>query len=245
MIRPINDRKASDARTIGPGGDRGPGDRGPGGLGRGGFGGRGRRSRRTRRTWGWSRRRNELMLLASEQVQKELELIDEQIKDFEKLREGQAEKMREMFAGMRDLSEDERRAKFEEMRGKLEESQKELSEKMNAILMPHQLDRLKELNIQVRGMGALDDPEVAEELKISEEQKQEDHQHPRSATRKSDANVPARRRRRPRRSGPSEEMREKFTSTPQTRSTEALHGDAHPRTTRAVGEDEGREVRTG
>lgn len=163
------------------------------------------------------------MLLASEQVQKELELIDEQIKDFEKLRTEQQEKMREMFSGMRDLPEDERRAKFESMRGKLEEAQKELKEKMNAVLMPHQLDRLKELNIQIRGMGALDDPEVAGELKITEEQKKELSAKREEMGQKMREMFTAGRGEGQRGGPPSEEMRTKFQQL-QTEMTEKLLG---------------------
>ncbi len=196
-----------DPRQGGPGG--------PGGPGRGGFGGFGGGP-------GGPGGGGELMLLASEQVQKEIELIDEQIKEFEKLREEQQEKMREMFAGMRDLAEDERRAKFESMRGKLEEVQKELKEKMNAVLMPHQLDRLKELNIQIRGMGALDDPEVAAELKITEEQKKELAAKREELGRKM-REVFTGNRGDGQQRGPSEEMRAKFQQM-QTEMTDALLG---------------------
>jgi len=81
--------------------------------------------------------------------------------------------MGDMFGGLRDLPEEERRAKFEEMRGKLEATQKEMREQIYGVLMPHQVDRLKEINIQIRGPGALDDAEVAAELKITEDQKKQ------------------------------------------------------------------------
>ena len=203
----------------GQGGPRPGGPGGPGGPGRGGFGGRVGFGGGPGGPGGGG---GELMLLASEQVQKELELIDEQIKDFEKLREEQQEKIREMFSGMRDLAEDERRAKFESMRGKLEEVQKELKEKMNAVLMPHQLDRLKELNIQIRGMGALDDPEVAAELKITEEQKKELSAKREELGQKMREMFSAARGDGQQR-GPSEEMRTKFQQM-QTERTEKLLG---------------------
>lgn len=113
------------------------------------------------------------MLLGNEQIQKELELIPDQVADFEKLREEAGTKMRSMFEGVRELSEDERRAKFDELRPKMEEAQKELQGKMKEILLPHQADRLKEIFVQVRGAGALDDAEIAAKLKITDEQKQQ------------------------------------------------------------------------
>lgn len=111
------------------------------------------------------------MLLGNEKVQKELELLPDQIEKLTKLRDGQQEKMREMFSGFRDLSEEERRKKFEGMREKLEEAGKENQNKMNEILLPHQQDRLKQIGLQLRGFGAIDDPEVAADLKISDDQK--------------------------------------------------------------------------
>lgn len=130
-----------------PGGFGGPGGGGPGGMSEG-------------------------MLLGNEQVQKELELTEEQTADLGKLREAQQEKMRETFGGLRDLSEEERRAKFEELRPKMEEAQKESREKINEILLPHQQERLKQIALQVRGFGAIEDADVASELKITDEQKE-------------------------------------------------------------------------
>ncbi|MGC3967653.1 MAG: Spy/CpxP family protein refolding chaperone [Pirellulales bacterium] len=140
----------------GPGGPGGFGGRGPGGGG--GFGGGGG---------------GELMLLANEQVQKELELIDEQIKDFEKIREEQGNKMREMFAGMRDLPEDEHRASSKKCAANWRNRRRRMREQMKGVLMPHQQDRLRELFVQIRGVGALDDPEVSADLKITEDQKKQ------------------------------------------------------------------------
>jgi hypothetical protein len=112
-----------------------------------------------------------LGLLANEQVQKEIELLPEQLADFTKLREEVGTKMREQFAGIRDLSDDERRKKFEEMRPEMEKTQKELAEKMKGILLPHQNDRLRELFVQAAGARALEDDGIAAELKLSDDQR--------------------------------------------------------------------------
>jgi Spy/CpxP family protein refolding chaperone len=114
-----------------------------------------------------------MSLLGNEQVQKELELLPDQIADFTKLREESFSKMREQFAGFRDLSEEERRKKGEEMRPQMEKMQKELQDKMKEILLPHQNDRLRELFVQARGTGALDDADIAAELKITDDQKKQ------------------------------------------------------------------------
>jgi hypothetical protein len=116
-----------------------------------------------------------LGLLANEQVQKELELLPEQIADFGKLRSEMGTKMQEQFAGInfRDLSEDERRKKGEEMRPVMEKMQKELQDKMKAVLLPHQSERLRELFVQARGIQAVEDPDIAAELKLSDDQKKQ------------------------------------------------------------------------
>jgi len=115
----------------------------------------------------------DMMLLGNEKVQKELELVDDQISKITKLREDSQAEMRKNFEGFRDLSEDQRRAKMEELRTKGEASQKELRTKINEVLLPDQRDRLKELAIQAQGTGAINNPEVAEALKITDDQKKQ------------------------------------------------------------------------
>jgi len=126
---------------------------------RGGFGGG--------RGFGFS----ETGLLANEAVQKELELSADQVSKITKLREDSQAEMRKQFEGVRELPEDQRRAKFEEMRTKGEASQKELRGKVNEVLLPDQQVRLKELAIQAQGTGALNNPETAEALKLTDDQK--------------------------------------------------------------------------
>lgn len=122
-----------------------------------------------------------LRLLFDEDVRKELEVVDEQ---YEKLRdlarqsmEESRDQFREMFQGLRDLSEEERREKFAEIRQKMEERTKALEEKVSKVLLPHQMDRLKQLELQSRmrragTAGALANNELAEKLGITEEQKE-------------------------------------------------------------------------
>lgn len=137
-----------------PGGGRrqgqaGPGMGGPGGPGMGG----------------------PLQLLRLEQVQKEIELVDDQKTKLRELGEESAREMREAFSGMRDLNEEQRRERMEELRKKAQEREAELAKKIEAILLPHQLKRLKEISVQVQGIRALNSAEVAKELGITEDQK--------------------------------------------------------------------------
>lgn len=137
-----------------PGGGRqrgqaGPGMGGPGGPGMGG----------------------PLQLLRLEQVQKEIELVDDQKAKLRELGEATARDMREAFSGMRDLNEEQRRERMEELRKKAQEREAELAKKIEGILLPHQLKRLKEISVQVQGIRALNSAEVAKELGITDDQK--------------------------------------------------------------------------
>jgi len=114
-----------------------PGGGGFGGFGGGGFGGGGG-------------------LLASvndANVQKELELLDDQISKLQPLEPKSGEAQREAFSGvdfrsMRDLPEEERTAKFQELRAKSDAKRKELEKEAEMILLPSQVERLKQINVQ-------------------------------------------------------------------------------------------------
>ncbi|GAB6167424.1 hypothetical protein JCM19992_34240 [Thermostilla marina] len=137
----------------GPGGQRGPGMfAGPGGPGGGGMG--------------------ILGLLRIEQVQKEIELLDDQKADLEKLGEKAREAMREVFGDFRNLSREEMQQRREEIQKKMQEQQKKLQAEVEKILLPHQLERLEQIRIQLMGIQALNDPEVAKKLNITDAQKE-------------------------------------------------------------------------
>lgn len=108
-----------------------------------------------------------MMILRNEQIQKELEIVDDQLKDLEAI----GEEMRESFQGLRDLSQEERDEKFREIN-------KQFEERLNEVLLPHQQKRLKQISAQFssRGpngvAGTLTEGNLAEELKITDEQKE-------------------------------------------------------------------------
>jgi Spy/CpxP family protein refolding chaperone len=124
----------------------GPG--GPGGGGRFGFGG-------------------PMMLMRSEQIQKELEIVDDQLEELEAI----GEDMRDSFQGLRDMSQEERETKMREIA-------QEYEKRVNEVLLPHQQKRLKQITVQFssRGRegiaGSLTDGDLAKELKITDEQKE-------------------------------------------------------------------------
>lgn len=146
------------AQPPGPGG---PGFGGPGGPG-GPFGGGG------------------LMgLISRDEVQQELQLVDEQ-KDkvrgiTDEMRNKVRDQMRDVFTQMRDLSDDERRAKFGEIRTKMESLQADTEKELDKVLLPHQLERLRQIDLQTkvqqRGASALTGGDVAKALNLTDEQR--------------------------------------------------------------------------
>ena len=134
---------------------------GPGGPGRGGFGMGGMQS--PAMMWG--------RLLQSATVQKELNLTDDQKDKLKEYSDKAQAAMRELFAGMRDLSADERAAKMAENRKKMDSQAEEAKKTIEGILLPNQLDRLKEVALQVRGPQALADKEVQTSVGLTDDQK--------------------------------------------------------------------------
>ena len=105
---------------------------------------------------------NAVTLLNQKSVQKELKLTDEQVKKaddaFKKQMKGRQE--------ARDLEAEERTKRIEELHKE--------SEKLAAdILKPEQATRFRQIFLQQLGVQAFHRPEVAKELQITEEQKQQ------------------------------------------------------------------------
>jgi Spy/CpxP family protein refolding chaperone len=114
-----------------------------------------------------------LMLLASEQVQKELKVTDDQKAKLKELADKQREEMRKQFGSMGDmqnLSREERQARFEKMQKEAEPRIAEALNKVGEILQPEQLKRLKQIQLQTEGSAALRRKEVAEALGLSADQ---------------------------------------------------------------------------
>jgi len=102
-----------------------------------------------------------LMLLMQKSVQDELKLTDDQIKQAEEL----AAKQREARQTLQDLSQEERGKKIQEMNKANEKA-------VSQFIKPNQAKRLKQISLQLAGAQAFINPEVATELKLTDEQKQ-------------------------------------------------------------------------
>jgi Spy/CpxP family protein refolding chaperone len=101
-----------------------------------------------------------LALLSQKSVQQELKLTDDQIKKAEELLQKQRS-----GAGLRDVPRDQIREKMQEL---AKANQAALAE----ILKPEQTKRLREIALQRQGPMAIANPQVAEALKLTEDQKE-------------------------------------------------------------------------
>jgi Spy/CpxP family protein refolding chaperone len=142
---------ACEAQAQPGGGGPGGGMRGMGGMG-GGMGGG----------------NMALTLLLNEKVQKELELVDDQITKIKAVQTESQTAMREVFSSIpQDASQEERMTKMRELMTKSQENTKK---KLAEILLPKQLERLQQLQIQAEGAQALSNPDVVKALDITSDQ---------------------------------------------------------------------------
>lgn len=118
-------------------------------------------------------RNSEATLLAMPEVQKELILDEDQIKQLAKIRDD----MRAQFEKMRDVR-DMPEAEREEFMNKLREIGEKMPAQIEEILLPQQSERLKQLvvqyqmQMQARMGGGFGGGDLAEKLDISEDQQE-------------------------------------------------------------------------
>jgi hypothetical protein len=107
-------------------------------------------------------------LLTNESVQKELKLDDEQAAKIKEAVQQVADKHKDDFAKLQDLSQDERRTKGRELRQTVS---KETMAAVRTILKPEQLKRVHQIELQQAGTRAFQMPEVEQALNLTAEQK--------------------------------------------------------------------------
>jgi hypothetical protein len=112
-----------------------------------------------------------IALLRIEEVQTELEIAPEQNEAIDKLSEESRQGGGMDFSKVRDMTEEERAEFFTKFREEQTKRNKEMKEKLEEVLLPPQMERLEQISIQVRGLQALEDEEVATKLSITEDQK--------------------------------------------------------------------------
>jgi hypothetical protein len=112
-------------------------------------------------------------MLNNPSVQKDLELVGDQLKQVQDLQSEFAQQMKEQIGDIKQggLSPDRFKG-LPELMKKLREQQRE---RMQSVLLPHQIDRLKQVAFQTHlkqagAEGALSNEKVKEELGITDEQ---------------------------------------------------------------------------
>jgi Spy/CpxP family protein refolding chaperone len=114
-------------------------------------------------------------MLRMENVQKELQLVPDQIQKLKDLGKKYYEDMKadqDVWKNWQKMTPEERTAKSAEMREKYSKRTAELRKDIEKVLLPHQISALKEVNLRAAGPGVLSNPRTLEALGVNEEQKQ-------------------------------------------------------------------------
>lgn len=104
---------------------------------------------------------SKLQLLGNSMVQEELGLVDDQKDGLKEVESMTRDIMREVFSGMREkfqnLSREERDEMTEQLREQIREKMEDVTDRLDEVLLPHQLERLDQLALQnvirQRGLG--------------------------------------------------------------------------------------------
>ena len=94
-----------------------------------------------------------IFMLRSEAVQKELGLSDEQKKAVAAIAGQLQQEAMEIISGLQDLTPEEQKEHMPELMKMVGEKGKEMQEKVDKILDAKQAARMKELSLQSRGAG--------------------------------------------------------------------------------------------
>ena len=116
-------------------------------------------------------------LLRSEKVQADLKLTDDQKAKLKELDDKTQTQYRELMPrdamqALRDLSEDQLKAKIAEARKKIEKFDNDQQDAIEKIVTTAHLDRLEQIALQVRGLQSFDDKEVQDTVGLSADQKE-------------------------------------------------------------------------
>ena len=108
--------------------------------------------------------------LVAPTVQEELNLSDDQKTKVKDAIDKIPATMRELDAGVRGASPEQRQAKMIEAAKKLEAQAEETKKTIEGVLLPKQLDGSRGLHCKRRALSAFTDKEVQQDLKLSDDQ---------------------------------------------------------------------------
>jgi hypothetical protein len=105
-----------------------------------------------------------------QKFQKEFNLTEEQKSKLDELGKDMQSSIRQQLSEAKPTSREDVQRTIKEINGKLQEK---LSARIKDILQPQQMERLKEIHLQVQGARALLNPEIIKALNLSETQQKE------------------------------------------------------------------------
>lgn len=112
-----------------------------------------------------------VFMLRSEEVQKELKLSEEQSKQLADVAMQLQQDAFEIMSGLQDLTPQEQKEAMPEIMKMIGEKGTEVQGKVDGLLDDAQKARVKELSLQARNAQALEDEEIIAALKITDDQK--------------------------------------------------------------------------
>ena len=107
----------------------------------------------------------QMILLGEKDVQADLNLNWAERQRFDTIAHKYSEQRNDMLQGYQDLSTNERRERFLKLA-------RESEMVTQSILSEQQLQRLKQINIQLQGITAFNQPEIADQLKLTQSQRE-------------------------------------------------------------------------
>ncbi len=113
-----------------------------------------------------------ITLIRSQQVQEELDVTEPQKQKIQGAVEEVRKEMRGLMVGLPELSGPEREKKFAEIRKKREKMNSRATKVIRAVLNVDQVRRLDEIALQVSGVRALVEEDVASKLEMSDRQQE-------------------------------------------------------------------------
>jgi hypothetical protein len=115
----------------------------------------------------------DLMLMSSEPVQKEIGLSADQSKAINTIATQMRTDAMEIMSGLQDLTPEEREEELPNVMKMVTEKAVDLQKKVDEILDDKQTTRMGELSLQRRGVEALGDEKVIGALKLTDDQKKQ------------------------------------------------------------------------
>lgn len=114
-----------------------------------------------------------LYQLGTEQVQKELELVDEQKQKLREISKKYQEQSREAWGGWKDIPADQRQARMAEIREKTQKMAEQARKDAEEVLLAHQVDALKKMVFRQRARYSLQSPKIQQDIGLDDAQKKQ------------------------------------------------------------------------